>query len=104
VKHKSDSKKRSTSETNKLARSPRLPESSKRLNGLSKPSTASQPNHKSSRNKTSRHSQLLRKKSKKLPPTRPHLARLAAEERKEAKRRAKDRPQFHLRWASSDPG
>ena len=47
---------------------------------------------------------LLRKKSKKLPPPLPHLARLAVEARKEAKRRAKDKPQFPSRWASSDPG
>ena len=106
MKHKSDSKKKPTSELNKLVRSPRLPESSKTLNELSGPSTASRPNRKSSRNKTSRHSQLLllRNKSRKLPPPLPHLARLAVEARKEAKRRAKDKPQFPSRWASSDPG
>jgi len=93
-----------TKKRNKLIRSLKHPESSRRLNEQSKPSTVSQPNRKSSRKKTKRPSLLLKKKSKRLPPTQPHLARLAVEARKEVERRAKHRPQTRLRWASSDPG
>lgn len=103
VKLKSGSKKSSTKEPNKLARSLKPPRSSKPPSEQSEPSTPSQPKRKNSRKKTTKRSLLSRKKSKKLQPN-PTQPDLEVAARKEAERRAKDRPQSPSRWASSDPG
>jgi hypothetical protein len=99
VRLKSDSKKRRISERNRIARLLKLPESSKKQNEQYEPLTASQLSLKDRLKKKNRHTLLLKRKRKKHLPS-----RLLPEQRKEAERRAKHKPQTRLRWASSDPG